>query len=106
MVGLPQVGSGGYEIKHLCRIEQLLEPAEELYTLIVPRLGVDEDEERGTVLRPYCLPCFITTCATVRAKLNPPPSEKKNIFLMQWRCLTLTIGWALRGVSGDLPQKM
>lgn len=58
----PKAWASRYKIKHLCRVEQLFESAEELDTLIVSRLGVHKDKERGAVLWSYCFPCLITSC--------------------------------------------
>lgn len=50
----------GYQIEHLCWIEELLEPAQEFDALIVTRLGVDEDEEGREVRTwPHYVPRLI-----------------------------------------------
>lgn len=42
---LPEFRTAVHQIKHLSRVEELLELAQELDTLIVPAFGVDENQE-------------------------------------------------------------
>lgn len=45
MCVLPQVRSSIHQVKHLSRIEQLLEPAQELHTLIISTLTVHKHQQ-------------------------------------------------------------
>ena len=62
----PKARPSVHQIKHLSRIEELLEAPQELDALVVARFRVDEDQERRTALRPDGFPGFVRPCVRRR----------------------------------------
>lgn len=72
---LPQVRAPVHEVKDLGWVEELLELAQELDTLVVPTLGVDEGQERAGAGRGAGgLPetCSKPKCVRAPPQLPPP----------------------------------
>lgn len=91
----PKAWASRYKIKHLCRVEQLFESAEELDTLIVSRLGVHKDKKRGAVLWSYCFPRLITSCKPDKTSVTVSVYKLSAVYRPVAGCSIDSILWQI-----------
>lgn len=86
-----QARAGADEVKHLRRVEELLEASQEADALVVARLGVDEHEQGRAALRTHRLPGLVRPDAVQRR-------GRQGAYLGRAQRAALPVGGSARGV--------